>query len=129
MPSLTQFAFVGLGGAVGAMLRYFVESLGIFDADKYLYTLVVNITGCLSIGVAYAVITNLGFRHWTYELIITGIIGGYTTYSSFSLDFTMLVKDGRATEAMMYLLTTVVCTLAGCLSGYYLTNKLFKILG
>lgn len=128
-PSWLQYAAVGLGGCIGAMLRYYILTIGTADDQKYLYTLLINVSGCFFIGVMWVLLTALGARTVWFTLIISGIIGGYTTYSSFSLDFTTLLREQRVLEALFYALATVLTSISGCVIGYFVTAKICRMFG
>lgn len=93
---------VALGGALGAIFRYwFGESI------SFPYgTLVVNLLGCFLIGLLWELTgrnaIDIGFR----PLLITGILGALTTFSSFGLDVYRLVSDGRGWQAVGYVIAT-----------------------
>lgn len=128
-PSWLHYAVVGLGGCIGAMLRFYILTLGTIDDQKYLYTLFINVSGCFFIGVLWVILTALGARTVWFTLIISGIIGGYTTYSSFSLDFTTLVHERRVVEALFYAIATVLTSISACIIGYFVTAKICRLLG
>lgn len=126
MGTLLNCLFVFLGGGLGALSRFGVMNMGIFDRDKYYYTVAINITGCLTIGILWAL-----FQHWNlsrnwYMFIITGFLGGYTTYSAFTLDAMQLVQNGEWWRAAFYIGVTVVGGLGSCALGLFLTEKLLK---
>ena len=128
-PALLQYVAVGIGGCIGAMLRYYILTIGTADDQKYLYTLLINVSGCFFIGVIWVILTALGAKTVWFTLIISGIIGGYTTYSSFSLDFTTLLHQQRVLEALFYALATVLTSISGCVIGYFVTTKICRLLG
>lgn len=95
---------VALGGAIGAMLRFGVVS-GVtrFAGQGFpLGTLSVNVIGSLLMGAAAVA---LGPR--LSPFVMTGILGGFTTFSAFSLDAMRLMDDGRMGAALLYMLLSV----------------------
>ena len=102
---------VGCGGAIGALARWSIAELADVDADGFPWpTLVVNLIGCVLIGIAarrLAPATNVWFA------AVTGVLGGFTTYSAFADEVRMLLADGRAASALVY----VVATIAGGLAA------------
>jgi CrcB protein len=108
---MTKYLMVGLGGALGSMLRYWVggvmsNRLGI----RFPYgTFVVNITGSFLIGF---IVTLLAERtHWNPNwryLIPIGFIGGYTTFSTFELETFRSFQDGELLIASLNVLLSVV---------------------
>jgi fluoride exporter len=107
---LKTITLVGIGGAIGSILRYLV-STGI--QNKFLSafpfgTLCVNISGCFLIGLiyAFAIRSNIS-PEWRFFLA-TGICGGYTTFSTFSYESLSLLRDGEILYATAYISASVV---------------------
>lgn len=126
LSALSDCLLVFLGGGLGALSRFGVQNLGIFDEDKYYYTVAINISGCITIGILWAF-----FQHWEvtrnwFLFVITGFLGGYTTYSAFTLDAMQLVQDGHWWKAAFYIGVTVVGGLGGCALGLFLTERIIK---
>lgn len=126
LTGLYHCLLVFIGGGFGALSRFGVQHLGIFDDDKYYYTVGINITGCLVIGVLWAF-----FEHWNVSrdwqlLCLVGFLGGYTTYSAFTLDAMQLVQKGMWLQAAFYVGITVIGGLGGCALGLFLTEKFLK---
>ena len=116
---------IGLGGALGSICRYLVQVW----ADRYVSTsfpvgtLLVNISGCLLIGLLYGLFTrhagmDLGWRLF----LITGICGGYTTFSSFSYESISLLREGQLAYFFLYVLGSVIVGLLATLLGYLITR-------
>lgn len=124
--TLIDCLLVFVGGGMGALSRYGVQNLGFLDHDKYYYTVAINISGCLVIGVLWAI-----FMHWNvsekwHMLLIKGFLGGYTTYSAFTLDAMQLVQDGLWGRALAYIAITLIGGLGACALGLFLTEKWLK---
>lgn len=126
MDALLNCLMVFLGGGCGALCRFGVQHLGIFDEDKYYYTVGINITGCLTIGILWALVERWNISRHLFLLVFTGFLGGYTTYSAFTLDAMQLVQAGQWGKALFYIGITVVGGLGGCALGLFLTEKLLK---
>jgi CrcB protein len=96
--------YVCLGGALGALLRYGValflkpETVSQFP----LHTFVVNLIGCLCIGWVLGWFATNGFNHTFNLFVVTGILGGFTTFSSFSAETLVLFKEGFPVKAITY---------------------------
>lgn len=97
---------VGLGGALGSILRYLTAVLvnKYFQSTFPLATFAVNILGCLIIGVLLGLferqyLTNPDFK----LLLITGFCGGYTTFSAFSAENIQLLESGQTLTAFLYI--------------------------
>lgn len=110
---------VALGGAIGAVARYLVATgaMRAFGAGFPMGTLAVNVAGSLAMGVLAALL--LGPRaHPAAPFLLTGLLGGFTTFSAFSLDALRLVEAGRIGSAALYVVLSVVLSLAACALGY-----------
>lgn len=106
---------VALGGAIGAVLRYVVGLAVAFP----LGTLTVNVIGSLVIGIVWAVVNAKGLHAWL-PFIMTGLLGGFTTFSAFSLDTLRLVEAGRLAAAGGYVMASVLLSLAACVVGHWI---------
>lgn len=120
-----QWLAVALGGALGAMARYGLNGLvfSMIGGRWPLGTLTVNVLGSVAMGIFYVLIVE---RHimpgpWR-EFIMIGLLGGFTTFSTFSLDSLSLWESGHATLAIAYVLASVVFCIAGTLSAITLTR-------
>jgi CrcB protein len=121
------YLIVFLGGGLGAMLRHGVNLLGarLFPGLGFpIATLTVNVTGSIVMGVLAAIFAFKGGgpQHWRLFLT-TGILGGYTTFSSFSLDVALLYERGDPISAALYILASVVISIAGLFLGLWLTRS------
>ena len=107
---LKTITLVGIGGAIGSILRY-LASTGI--QNKFLSafpygTLCVNISGCFLIGIIYALAERNNISpEWRFFLA-TGICGGYTTFSTFSYESLALLRGGELFYATAYISLSVV---------------------
>lgn len=123
MAPFADFLLVGCGGFCGAISRFLVQQIPLFENDKYYYTMGVNLTGCLLIGFFAALIPYFNLPRWVWCLLVTGFLGGYTTYSSFSLDAIQLLEAGRSAQFLTYLAVTLFGGLGLCGLAYWLTQK------
>ena len=117
------YLIVFLGGGIGAMLRHGVNvaAARVLGTNFPFGTLAVNITGSLIMGLLAA---YFGFRsgasqHWRLFLT-TGILGGYTTFSTFSLDVAVLYERGELGLAFLYVLVSVLVSIAALFGGLIL---------
>lgn len=122
-----QWLMVACGGALGAMARFGVNAL-LFPVAGHrfpLATLVINVSGCIVMGVLYVVIIERSVLSGEWRnLLMVGLLGAYTTFSAFSLDALALWQNGHATLAALYVGLSVVLCLAGTLGGMVLTRIL-----
>ncbi len=120
------YLIVFLGGGLGAMLRHGMNFLGarLFPGMGFpIATMTVNITGSIVMGVLAAIFAfkGGGSQHWRLFLT-TGILGGYTTFSSFSLDVALLYERGDLVNAALYILGSVALSIIGIFLGLTLTR-------
>ncbi|MFT4019810.1 MAG: fluoride efflux transporter CrcB [Agriterribacter sp.] len=111
--------FIWLGGGFGSVLRYLVQ-LGtskLFTVTFPAGTFIVNISGCFVIGLLYGLATKYAALTMEWRLfLITGICGGYTTFSSFSYEGISLFRQGNYTYFILY---TVLSVVVGLLSTFF----------
>jgi CrcB protein len=119
--------WVGLGGFLGANARYFlgraiVERAG---AGFPWGTLAVNLTGAFLIGVIaeWLVLRHGSADSWRLFLVV-GVLGGYTTFSSYALEIVNLMRHDKLLRAMAYLLVSNVAGVALCFLGVMLARRL-----
>lgn len=109
---------VGLAGGVGAVLRHVVDTAVPKGKHPFPWGLfIVNLTGSFVLGVA----TGLAIGDPLYAVLATGVLGGYTTFSSASLDTAQLVCERRYTAALAngvgVLLAGIACAVSGIMLG------------
>jgi fluoride exporter len=114
------FLIVFLGGGLGAALRHGINLLSartLGTAFPY-HTLIINVTGSLVMGLiaGYLAFRGDASQHWRLFLM-TGILGGYTTFSAFSLDAGLLYERGELGLAALYVLASVVLSIGGLFAG------------
>lgn len=117
--------WVGLGGAIGAVLRYLSVGLAAraFGTGFPVGTLAVNIVGSFLMGIAAAyLLGRLGER--PLAMIMPGVLGGFTTFSAFSLDAVRLFEDGRAGASVLYIMASVLLAILALLAGLWLGRSL-----
>lgn len=117
---------VFLGGGIGSLCRYGIQHIGI-GGVTFLSTLTANISGCLAIGVIWALLDAWQADKTLSLLLITGILGGFTTFSAFSLDTIHLVQTGKTLTAIAYVVASVLGGLTACGIGLYVTQRLISI--
>src|SRR5262245_22590227 len=93
---INNFLLVGLGGGVGSMLRYLCQKWLNYNEHNFPWgTFVVNIVGCLIIGVVYAASAKgTGWSPQARLLLTAGFCGGFTTFSSFSAENLNFLREG-----------------------------------
>ncbi|KQS86695.1 MULTISPECIES: fluoride efflux transporter CrcB [unclassified Rhizobium] len=124
---MIHILLVAAGGALGSVLRYLVGlwTLRSFGPSFPWGTLTVNITGSLLIGVfAEAIARKFGASPEMRVFLITGILGGYTTFSAFSLDAITLVERGQAVTAAIYVGSSVALSAIAVVAGLALMRTM-----
>ena len=119
MPPVLQ---VAIGGAFGAMLRYLAGAgIARVAAPGFpVAILTVNVVGSFAMGVL-AVTLSRSAPHLT-PLILTGLLGGFTTFSAFSLETVQLIEEGRAGAAALYVALSVLLSVGALALGLMLAR-------
>ena len=110
--------FVALGGAIGAALRYLtnVGAPRLFGFGFPYGTLAVNIIGSAAMGVLVVVLAHKGGTRFA-PFLMTGVLGGFTTFSAFSLDAVTIYQRGEVFAAAGYVLISVLAAIAALVIG------------
>ncbi len=111
---------VGFAGALGAMLRFAVSRLFLqFGWLGFPYaTLAVNVLGSLLIGfLAFSLQAKWGGADHLKTVLVTGFLGGFTTFSAFSLETVLIIEQGEFTTALIYVSLTLALCLLACVLG------------
>lgn len=119
---LKPYLLIGLGSAIGGMGRFWIATLLAkrFGEGFPIGTLMANVTGCLLIGIAAAFTLENGRLQITtpiQQFLMIGLLGGYTTFSSFSLQTLNLAKDGQFAMAGLNVVFSVVFCLVAVWLG------------
>jgi len=119
------YLIVFLGGGLGAALRHGIN-IGVarWLGTAFPYgTFFINVTGSLVMGLVAAYFAFKGglSQHWRLFLT-TGILGGYTTFSAFSLDTALLYERGELGLAAVYVLASVLLSIAGLFAGFWIVR-------
>ncbi len=109
--------YVALGGAIGAVLRYLVALSVAFP----LGTLAVNVVGSFLMGLMVVALAAKGLDRFM-PLVMTGMLGGFTTFSAFSLDAFRLYETGRVAAAGGYVLASVILSLGAIFLAIWLAR-------
>lgn len=101
---------VGLGGFIGAVLRYLVSLIPIKNPESFpINTFIINIIGAFAIGcIAFVVSKSENVDPQLLLFLKVGICGGFTTFSTFSLETAELIKGGSVLIAIVYIVASVV---------------------
>jgi len=117
---IKQLLIIGLGGGAGSMLRFAIQKL--FNPQTAAAfptgTLVVNIAGCFLIGILWSLFSkNISWSEDNRLLLMTGLCGGFTTFSAFTLEGIGLLKENKTTLFLIYVIASVIGGLLATLVG------------
>jgi CrcB protein len=122
------FLIVFAGGGIGAALRHGVNvaSAHLFGITFPWGTLIVNVLGSFLIGVlaAYFAFRSGGGAQHTRLFLTTGVLGGFTTFSAFSLDFALLFERGEFGQGAAYVAASVALSLAAIFLGLFVVRAI-----
>lgn len=124
---MKHLLLVVLGGGIGAGLRHFVglASLRLFGPGFPWGTVTVNVVGSFAMGLLIAWLARTSGSFQDLRLLLaTGVLGGFTTFSAFSLDFAVLWERGALGPAAAYVIGSVVVSLAALFAGLWLVRAL-----
>jgi CrcB protein len=124
---IKNILLVGLGGGAGSILRYLCQRwfAAIYSHSFPWGTFAVNVAGCFLIGLFWG-LTFKSFdsnEHWKLFLM-TGICGGFTTFSAFTLESIGLLKEGKTGLFFSYVITSVIICIGITLVGMKLTRNI-----
>jgi fluoride exporter len=126
---MALYIWIALGGAVGTLGRYALSGLvaGLVGETFPWGTIIVNVTGCFIIGF-FATLTGPDGRIYASSLVrqavMTGMCGGYTTFSSFSLQTLNLMNDGEWLRAGANVAVSVLCCMLAVWAGALLAGSI-----
>ena len=123
-----QWIMIALGGALGSVARYAAVAYitPLLNYRFPLGTFVVNLSGSFLIGLAYVLLVEKNILAAEWRLFfITGILGGFTTFSAFSLEMLQMWQEGHIAQSIFYAASSVVLGLLCAYAGMLLTQKLF----
>jgi CrcB protein len=126
--------WIAIGGAIGSVLRYLVSeaAASVWGTDFPWGTVIANVTGCFIIGL-FATLTGPEGRVFagalTRQFVIIGICGGYTTFSSFSLQTLTMLQTGDVAKALANVAASLVLCLVAVWGGHVVAAALNQMNG
>jgi fluoride exporter len=119
---VTGFLTVALGGAIGSAARHGVNLIAGQLGSTFPYgTFAVNILGSFVMGLLAAILTTKFAGAEALRLfLLTGVLGGFTTFSAFSLDAFNLFQQGQSGTALAYVLASVILSILALVAGFTL---------
>jgi fluoride exporter len=125
---MSKYFVVMLGGAIGAVSRFMVGLLvsRFYSATFPLGTFLINVSGSFLIGVLMTLFLNRPAIHVNWRLfLVTGVLGGYTTFSSFEWETLVSFRTGAQNVAFLYVALSVILGLFGAWAGLIIANRLW----
>lgn len=122
---IRTLVLVALGGGIGSVLRYLVSKIVYkwFSAYIPMGTFAVNVLGCFMIGLFFGLaIKNASYQGDMRILLMTGLCGGFTTFSAFALENVNLLQSGEYMQALIYIVASVVVGLLAVFGGIVLVR-------
>ena len=119
---MIEILVVGLGGAIGAILRYSISLIPYKNTFPVL-TLITNFLGAILIGIVVGISVK---NNWSKNLTLffkTGVCGGFTTFSTFSLEGNNLFQINKPVMAIIYIILSVVLCLLGVMFGIFISSR------
>jgi CrcB protein len=126
---MNKLLFVALGGGVGAMARYLVgvQTLRMFGPNWPYGTFTVNVLGGFLMGALAGYLAHRGGadqERWRL-LLGVGVLGGFTTFSAFSLETALMFEKRAYADALIYAVASVVLAMTALFAGLLLARRLF----
>ena len=124
---MNHLLLVAAGGAIGAGLRHLanIGALRAFGPNFPWGTMGINIFGSLAMGIFIELLARrFGGSNEMRLFVATGILGGFTTFSAFSLDFAVLAERGQLGPALLYALASVTLSIFALFAGLWLVRAL-----
>ena len=125
-PDLPVLAMISAGGVLGALARYGLATAFPHQPDRFPWaTFTINVSGCFLIGVLMVLITETWRTHRLVRPFLgVGVLGGFTTFSTYIVDIQHTVTAGAARTALAYLAGTLLAALAAVWAGVRLTRTI-----
>lgn len=116
---------IGAGSFIGGVFRYILSLLiqGKAASVFPLGTLVVNLLGCFLVGVIFGFFDRGQLSHEWKLFLATGVVGGFTTFSAFSNESIVLLREGHTQAALLYIFSSVILGLLATYVAYFLARQ------
>ena len=125
MGNMIEIITVGLGGFVGAVCRYLISLIPLNEAFLFpIKTFMINIAGCIFIGLVTVCASMYDIENTNLILFLkAGVCGGFTTFSTFALETSTLIKSGHSITAFMYIFLSVLVGVVSVFSVQYCLDR------
>ena len=124
--NLSLLVWIAAGGALGAMARY-LFALGIKAVNPYHFpfsTLCINVLGGFLVGIVFVYLAKHNYEEQLRAFLVIGVLGGFTTFATFSLETFSLIESDRYLAACIYILASVCLSVLGTWLGVKLLRAL-----
>ncbi len=124
---MSELLAIAIGGALGALIRFWSTNFAtqLLGAEFPYGILIVNVLGSFLIGLAFVTLVERAEAHAVLRsFIMVGLLGAFTTFSTFSLQTLGLIESGRLIAALGYVFGSVVLCLVGVALGVYIARML-----
>jgi fluoride exporter len=127
---MMRLFYIAAGGAIGSIFRYALSGFTyrIVDGIFPWGTVVVNLTGCFVIGFLWGIFEETTISSTLRTFIFIGILGGFTTFSTYGFETFQLLRIGEMKLAIQFILIQNVVGLLLVFGGYMLSNYIFSII-
>ncbi len=122
---MKQLIIIGMGGFIGSIFRFLLSrlNLSVHFLSVPVGTLLINISGSLIIGFIAGIASKSELIPVNLRLfLMVGICGGFTTFSSFTLENMSLIQNGQYTSAIIYILSSLILGLVAVFAGFFLSD-------
>ena len=124
---MLNYLAVGIGGAMGCCARYGMTQLiqAVFGRSFPIATLVINVLGSFILGfLFFETLERLSISPTLRAAVLTGGLGGFTTFSTFMVETLLLTEDGEISRAVMYVVLSIVLGFLAAFAGGYIARNL-----
>ena len=118
--------WVALGGAIGSAFRYLtvLAAMRLFGTGFPWGTAIVNVLGSFAMGILAVILLEKAGNARFLPFLLPGVLGGFTTFSAFSLDTVRLVENGQTVSAVYYVAGSVALSVAALMIGMGIARSL-----
>lgn len=128
---MQKLLLIGAGGAAGALLRYALSGLAhrVLGETFPWGTLIVNIMGCFLIGLLWALAERVPLSAALHVFLFTGILGAFTTFSTYGLETFNLLRDGELMFGLINILASNLLGVASVIAGFFIARGFLDVGG